>query len=70
MKYGRQRPYEYSDKIESVTGTDDSPSFPSGHATEAYALEKVLGQKYPDKKKELKSPIIMLNLINQILLQK
>jgi len=54
MKYGRPRPYELSDKIDSKTDTDDTPSFPSGHATEAYALEKVLGQKYPDKKKELK----------------
>lgn len=53
MKYGRQRPYEYSDKIESVTGTDDSPSFPSGHAIEAYALAEVLGERYPDKKEEL-----------------
>ena len=53
MKYGRQRPYEYSDKIESVTGTDDSPSFPSGHAIEAYALAEVLAERYPDKKEEL-----------------
>tara|TARA_R110002020_G_scaffold378678_2_gene589667 strand:- start:6683 stop:7510 length:828 start_codon:yes stop_codon:yes gene_type:complete len=53
MKYGRKRPYEISDKIKSVTNTDDTPSFPSGHAIEAYALAKVLGEKYPDKKKEL-----------------
>lgn len=53
MKYGRQRPYEYSDEIESVTDTDDSPSFPSGHAIEAYALAEVLGERYPDKKDEL-----------------
>ena len=55
MKYGRQRPYEFSDQIESTTDTDDSPSFPSGHSIEAYALAKVLGQKHPDKKKELDS---------------
>jgi hypothetical protein len=53
MKYGRKRPYEISDKIKSVTNTDDTPSFPSGHAIEAHALAKVLGEKYPDKKKEL-----------------
>ena len=53
MKYGRKRPYEISDKIKSVTNTDDTPSFPSGHAIEAYALAKVLGEKYPDKKKQL-----------------
>ena len=49
MKYGRQRPYEYSDKIKSITDTDDSPSFPSGHAIEAYALAEVLGERYPGK---------------------
>ncbi len=54
MKYGRKRPYEIS-KIKSVTDTDDTPSFPSGHATEAHALEKILSSKYPDKAKELKS---------------
>ena len=53
MKYGRQRPYEYSDKIKSITDTDGSPSFPSGHAIEAYALAEVLGERYPDKKDEL-----------------
>jgi len=53
MKYGRERPYEITDKIDSVTTTDDTPSFPSGHATEAYALAKILADKYPDKKEEL-----------------
>jgi len=55
IKYGRPRPYEITDKIDSVTDTDDTPSFPSGHAAEAYALAKVLGNKYPKKKKELDS---------------
>ena len=53
MKYKRPRPYEVSDKIESITNTDDSPSFPSGHAMEAYALAKVLSEEYPDKIDEL-----------------
>ena len=53
VKYGRPRPYEISDKIESTTDTDDSPSFPSGHAMEAYALAKILGKEYPDKEEEL-----------------
>jgi len=52
-KYGRKRPYLVSDKIKSLTDTDDTPSFPSGHAIDAHALAKVLGEKYPDKKKEL-----------------
>lgn len=52
-KYNRKRPYVVSDKIESITDTDDTPSFPSGHSIDAHALAKVLGEKYPDKKKEL-----------------
>ena len=51
MKYGRPRPYEITDKIKSKTNTDDSPSFPSGHSTEAYVLAKILGNKYPKKQK-------------------
>ena len=55
MKYKRERPYEVSDKIENPkTTTDDTPSFPSGHSMLGYALEKVLSNKYPNKKKELK----------------
>lgn len=53
MKYSRPRPYEVSEEIESTTDTDDSPSFPSGHAIEAHALAVILGDKFPDKKEEL-----------------
>ena len=53
MKYARPRPYEVSEEIESTTDTDDSPSFPSGHAIEAHALAVILGDKFPDKKEEL-----------------
>ena len=53
MKYGRKRPYEISDKINSITTTDDTPSFPSGHAIEAHALATIMADKYPDKEKEL-----------------
>tara|TARA_R100000231_G_C5323403_1_gene164103 strand:- start:1066 stop:1656 length:591 start_codon:yes stop_codon:yes gene_type:complete len=55
MKYQRPRPHQISDKIqETKTKTDDTPAFPSGHSMGAHALEKVLGKKYPDKKKQLK----------------
>ena len=53
MKYTRPRPYEISKEIESTTDTDDSPSFPSGHAIEAHALAVILGDKFPEKKEEL-----------------
>ena len=54
MKYARPRPFEISEEIESSTDTDDSPAFPSGHAIEAHALARIFGEKYPDKRKELK----------------
>jgi len=53
MKYARPRPYEISEEIESITDTDDSPSFPSGHAIEAHALAVILGDRFPEKKEEL-----------------
>ena len=53
MKYKRPRPYEVSEEIRSMTDTDDSPSFPSGHAIEAYALAKVLAEEHPEKEEEL-----------------
>tara|TARA_R100000734_G_scaffold16354_1_gene12407 strand:+ start:431 stop:1006 length:576 start_codon:yes stop_codon:yes gene_type:complete len=55
MKYQRPRPHQISDKIGSTkTKTDDTPAFPSGHSMAAHGLEKALGKKYPNKKKELK----------------
>ena len=55
MKYQRPRPYEISNRIKSTkTKTDDTPSFPSGHSMAAHGLERALGKKYPDKKRELK----------------
>ena len=55
MKYQRPRPHEISDKIKTTkTKTDDTPAFPSGHSMLAHGLERVLGKKYPNKKKELK----------------
>ena len=54
MKYNRKRPYQASDKIEEPkTNTIQSPSFPSGHAIEAFGLAVVLADKFPDKKKKL-----------------
>jgi len=62
VKYARQRPNEVSDIVETKTETDNNPSFPSGHATLVYALEKMLADKYPKKKKELKETAEMLAL--------
>ena len=62
VKYARQRPNEVSDIVETKTETDDTPSFPSGHATLVYALEKILADKHPKKKKELNKTAEMLAL--------
>ena len=62
MKYKRPRPNENSKLSESKTSTDDTPSFPSGHATLVYALEKVLSTKYPKKSDELNKMAEMLAL--------
>ena len=46
--FNRQRPYEkYPDKIHPVGGLDNSPSFPSGHTTSAFALATSLSITYP-----------------------
>ena len=55
MKYMRPRPHQISDKISTTkTKTDDTPAFPSGHSMLAHGLERVLGKRFPEKKKELK----------------
>ena len=54
MRYRRARPFQFSDKIDKYkTTTVATPSFPSGHSMEAYALATVLAHKHPKKKKEL-----------------
>jgi len=62
VKYARKRPNEVSDILETKTETDDTPAFPSGHATLVYGLEKMLADKYPEKKKELNKTAEMLAL--------
>ena len=62
MKYERPRPNESSKLSETKTKTDDTPAFPSGHATLVYALEKVLGAKHPNKSDELSKMAEMLAL--------
>ena len=62
VKYARKRPNEVSDILETKTETDDTPAFPSGHATLVYGLEKMLADKYPKKKKELNKTAEMLAL--------
>jgi len=58
LKYSinRARPYDINENIiplESKTG--NTPSYPAGHAFQAYCLANVLGNKYPEKKQMLRS---------------
>lgn len=50
----RARPYQVNQNIKKLSSTTDkTPSFPAGHAFQAYYLAKQLSKKYPDKKSVL-----------------
>lgn len=52
-KYGinRPRPYQMNrDIVPMKSTTDKTPSYPAGHAFQAYFLADVLGKRYPAKK--------------------
>ena len=58
--YNRARPSQVAPNIinkESGTllnsETADTPSYPSGHAFQAYYLAKILSKKFPKKKEQL-----------------
>ena len=56
--FNRARPEEYARKLNLKVEFDQlktaqSPSYPSGHSTQAYVLAMALSSKYPHLKKEL-----------------
>ena len=54
LKYliNRARPYQINDKINYIyTNTGLTPSYPAGHALQAYYLTSILEKRYPEKKK-------------------
>lgn len=56
LKYiiNRCRPNQINKKIEPLfSRTANTPSYPAGHAFQAYYLANVLGKKYPKKKEQL-----------------
>ena len=57
LKYmiNRARPHQVSDITQFPSTTAETPSYPSGHAYQAYYLAKRLGSKYPDRKEKLES---------------
>ena len=54
LKYGinRPRPYQIDTQIKILnSNTGNTPSYPAGHAYQAYYLSHVLSKKYPAKQK-------------------
>ena len=50
----RARPKQYNNSLDILhSNTADTPSYPAGHAFQAYYLAKVLGKKYPYNKSQL-----------------
>jgi membrane-associated phospholipid phosphatase len=51
--FNRPRPYQINNKIDYLeSNTGNSPSYPSGHAFQAYCLAYYLSKKYPENKKK------------------
>lgn len=51
--HNRKRSYQYIPDINLPTDTGYTPSYPSGHAYQAYTLAKILGKEYPQYQIEL-----------------
>tara|TARA_B100000886_G_scaffold340536_1_gene310970 strand:- start:9199 stop:9768 length:570 start_codon:yes stop_codon:yes gene_type:complete len=52
----RPRPYQVNENIIKLeSNTDKTPSYPAGHAFQAYVLEHILSKKYPEKREIFKN---------------
>lgn len=51
--HNRRRPYQYVPGLNLVSHTAATPSYPAGHAYQAFELAKHFGNKYPDHKERL-----------------
>lgn len=51
--HNRKRSYQYIPGINLPTKTAFTPSYPAGHAYQAYTLAKILGKEYPRYETEL-----------------
>jgi len=51
--HNRKRAYQYIPGLNLPTRTGYTPSYPAGHAYQAYTLAKILGKEYPQYKTEL-----------------
>lgn len=54
-KFNRARPRQYDKSLEPTIEPPGHPSYPSGHATDAYTLAMVLSQAWPEKTSQLMS---------------
>ncbi len=52
-RYKRLRPYEANSDVHAVVKLGDSFSYPSGHATRAMFIAKLLSEVFPGREKEL-----------------
>ena len=49
IHYDRVRPSHFSDKVKPWLEVPNHPSYPSGHATQSFAIAYLLSKKYPHK---------------------
>ena len=53
--HNRPRPYQVNPNIlETYSKTAMTPSFPAGHALQSYLIAEMLGNKYPERRREFK----------------
>lgn len=54
IKYNRARPWQIDSKLSTLTSLSTySPSYPSGHAYQAWVLYRILSEKFPYMKDDL-----------------
>ena len=50
IEYDRSRPTFFDKRVKNIIDIPPSPSYPSGHACQSYAVALLLSKKYPDNK--------------------
>ena len=51
--FNRARPYHYYPEIEATIDPPEHPSYPSGHAAQAYSLALALAEAFPNRRADL-----------------
>ena len=50
IEYDRSRPTFFDKRVKNIIDIPPSPSYPSGHACQSYAIALLLSKKYPENK--------------------